>query len=279
MRLSSRSYPHPVVGNRDDVPGAAFQVVLGMTTDKEAVYIDADINCSSRTINDLVRAKDAVFALHIECSNTVFRRVVEFADPKHRVQISADNLNDAVEVNAFAVAARDLFSYRVDGAHADYGNAQFRVEKGGILALGEGRVFDLDPEFDSLRPIGSIMAIHEAQEDGDLPMRVNFSEPKIQVMLSKADFSEYRRLKPIEGVSMALTTTIVLPVLIEGLRIAKDNEVEYEGLRWVRVLRQRVEDMGLKLDQDALLLAQRILELPIRRALAAAMRYAEGGEN
>lgn len=42
MKLSSRSYPHPVVGSRDDVPGAAFQSVLEMTTDKEAVYIDVE---------------------------------------------------------------------------------------------------------------------------------------------------------------------------------------------------------------------------------------------
>jgi len=61
MRLSSRSYPHPVVGNRDDVPSAAFQAALEMTTDKEAIYLDVAVKCSSKTINDLVKKKDAQF--------------------------------------------------------------------------------------------------------------------------------------------------------------------------------------------------------------------------
>src|SRR5438045_1606850 len=98
MKLSSRSYPHPVVGNRDDVPGAAFQAALDMSTDKEAIYVDAAINCSSNTINDLVKKKDAAFVVHVECSNTLFRRAFEFHAENHRVQIPADNLNDAVEV-------------------------------------------------------------------------------------------------------------------------------------------------------------------------------------
>src|SRR4051812_12123712 len=101
MKLSSRSYPHPVVGNRDDVPGAAFQAALETTTDKEAVYVDVSITCSSKTLNDLIKKKDASFVLHVECSNTLFRRAFEFSESNHRIQIPSDNLNDAVEMNVF----------------------------------------------------------------------------------------------------------------------------------------------------------------------------------
>ena len=34
MKLSQRSYPHPVVGNADDVQDAAYQATVEMTTDK-----------------------------------------------------------------------------------------------------------------------------------------------------------------------------------------------------------------------------------------------------
>src|ERR1700734_3980418 len=54
MKLSTRSYPHPVVGNRDDVPGAAFQASVSMATDRETVFLDVAIKCSSSTINKLV---------------------------------------------------------------------------------------------------------------------------------------------------------------------------------------------------------------------------------
>lgn len=274
MKLSSRSYPHPVVGNRDDVPGAAFQAALDMSTDKEAVYLDAVINCSSKTINDLVKKQDAAFVVHVECSNTLFRRAFEFQSENHRIQIPVDNLNDTVEVNVFARATRELSAYRVEAAHADYGDVTFDVEKGDILAVGEGQVYYLDPNFDALSPIGSIMEIHEAHQDGDLPMRVEYNDEKIQVILSKRDFADYKLLKSMEGVSVALTTTIVLPVLIEAIRIAQGDGDD--DLRWVRALRRRIEGMELKLEGEPLELAQRILELPVKRTFASARMLAEG---
>ena len=65
----------------------------------------------------------------------------------------------------------------------------FDVEKGDILAVGEGQVFYLDASFDALSPIGSIMEIHEAHQDGDIPMRAEYNDQKIQIILSKKDFA------------------------------------------------------------------------------------------
>jgi hypothetical protein len=78
MKLSTRSYPHPVVGNRDDVPGAAFQASVDLSTDRETVFLDVAIKCSSSTINKLIADGKANYALHVECSNTLFRRAYEF---------------------------------------------------------------------------------------------------------------------------------------------------------------------------------------------------------
>ena len=214
MKLSSRSYPHPVVGNRDDVPGAAFQAALEMSSDQETIYLDATVICSSKTINDLLKKKDASLVLHVECSNTMFRRAFEFAQSKFRAQIPTDNLNDSVEVNVFAKANKSISGYKVDLAHADYGSLAFDVEKGNILAIGEGQVFYIDSNFDALSPIGSIMEIHEAHQEGDLPMRVDYSGAKIQIVLSKKDFADYKLMKTMDGVSVALTTAIVLPVCL-----------------------------------------------------------------
>src|SRR4051812_46145094 len=150
MKLTSRSYPYPVVGNRDDVPGAGFQAALEMSADKQLVYLDADVSCSSTSINSLIRRDEACFVLHVECGNTLFRHAFDFHNPKHRVSIPVDNLNDAVEVNVFVRAMRDSPSYRVDKAHADYGETVFDVGKGDILAVGEGQIFFIDSNFDSL---------------------------------------------------------------------------------------------------------------------------------
>ncbi|MGO9274999.1 MAG: hypothetical protein ACLQOO_33005 [Terriglobia bacterium] len=246
-----------------------------MSSDRAAVYIEISISCSSNTINRLVANGDASFILHVECSNTLFRHAYQFRDTTHRVQIPADNLNDAVEVNVFTTAERDVPAYRVEMAHSDYGDAQFEVEKGDILAVGEGHIFYVESRFDSLSRVGSIMQITESTQDGDLPMRFDANSDKILVVLSKRDFADYKLLKAMEGVSGPLTTAIVLPVLIEAIRISRE-EAE-DSRRWVRALRRRVDSMGLKLDAEPLELAQLILELPVRRTLASARMVVEGG--
>jgi hypothetical protein len=150
----------------------------------------------------------------------------------------------------------------------------FDVENGDVLAVGEGQVFYIDSNFDSLSPIGSIMEIHEAYQDGDLPMRVDYNGPKIQIVLSKKDFADYKLLKNMEGVSVALTTAIVLPVLMEAIHVTQDDLDD--DLRWVRALRRRIESMELKPDGEPLELAQQILELPVKRTFGSARMLAEG---
>jgi hypothetical protein len=275
MRLSQRSYPHPVVGNRDDVPGAAFQAAIEMTSDKQQVYVDANITCSSATINSLTESGAAAFVLHVECSNTLFRRAYEFRTSAYRVTIPADNLNDAVEVNVFVRALSELHDYRVDKAHAEYGENRFEVNRGDILAVGEGHIFHVESSFDSMSRIGSIMQIAEASEDGDLPMRVDFNGDKIVIFLSKKDFADYKLLKAHEGVAGPLTTTLVLPVLVEAIHVLPESDADEDGRRWVRMLVRRIEKLRLKRDTEPIVLAQELLELPVKRALASSRMLAD----
>jgi len=268
---------HPVVGNRDDVPGAAFQAAVEMSSDRENIYIDVAAKCSSSTINQLISQGAARHIVHVECSNTLFRRAYEFAECSKRISIPAENLNDAIEVNVFVRAAKDASGYAVDAAHADYDGAKFQIREGDILAVGEGYIFHVESSFDSLSRIGSIMQIEEATEDGDLPMRVDFNGDKIRIILAKADFKDYKLLKAQEGVSSALTTTIVLPVLVEALHFWKAGEAgaEEDSLRWMRALRGRIAKLELEPESDNLILAQKLLELPLRRALVASRQLAE----
>ncbi len=276
MRLSDRSYPHPVLGNRDDVPGAAFQATIEMSTDKQSIYVAVDIACSCDTLNAHLAAGRATIVLHVECSNTLFRRAYTFNESTHRISIPADNMNDAVEANIFISAIQGIPNYHIPEAHSDYGNAVFDIRRGDILAVSEGQVFHVESNFDSLSHIGSIMQINESPKDGDYPMEASFEGQKIVIFLSKSDFADYKLLKPHEGVRDPLTTTIVLPVLVEALHIIKEeNEGLEDPRRWVRALARRIENVGLTTEMQPLFLAQKLLELPVKRALSSSRMLAE----
>lgn len=272
MRLSNKSFPHPVVGNGDDVPGAAFQCAFQYASDKQFYFIDATVACSSVTLNKLVDRGAARFVLHVECTNTLFREAFDFCDQNKRFEIPASKLNGTVEVNCFVRAAKPLPKYRVDGAHDDYGTTAFDVRAGDILAVAEGQTFEAESH-DTLRRIGSIMVIERSKRFGEHPMEVNFGSEKIRITLSKPDFVSYQRLKGVPLLASHLTTTIVLPVLIEALHLAATDSSELEDLKWHRILKSRVGD--LENETDWLKVAQLILDHPIRRAFASATHYAE----
>ena len=276
MRLSRRSYPHPVVGNLDDVPGAAFQAIIEMSVDQDDIYIDATVQCSSATIRRLAEKGKAAYLIHAECTNTLFRRGYQFSAESERITIRADQLNDAVEVNVFAVATHDMADYVVEGSHSDYEGVTFDVRKGDILAVGEGRTFPIESTHDALGRIGTIMQIDAAVEDGDLPMEIDFNGDKIRIILSKPDFKTYKEMRTSEALSSVLTTIIVLPALEETLYYIDGGDAEeLEIVRWYRALRRRIESLGLQHETDKLTKVQKLLELPIRRAFATAYNLAE----
>jgi hypothetical protein len=278
MKLSHRSFPHPVVGNEDDVVDVAFQAAISIHDDRVNYYVNVKVQCSSGTITKLVRKGDAAYLLHIECSNTLYRAIFEFTDDEHEFMIPGENLDSTVEVNVVAQAKKDMPKYKVDKAHPDYGDVTFAISTGDILAVAEGHTFDADINFDMLRSVGSIMQIRERDEPDDAPMAVDLSGEKITIYLSRVDFENYKLIRTHPVLSASLIATLVLPTLVEALTALQNDPSDIEDTRWCRCIRRRLEHEGLSLKTPPLTLAQNILELPIKRAFMSARTVLEMGE-
>jgi hypothetical protein len=204
--------------------------------------------------------------------------VHEFTEPDKEIMIPGEYLNATVELNVFARAKKAISKYRVDSAHEDYGGITFNIAPGDILAIAEQFNFDADINFDALQRIGSFMQIKQSDDIGDAPMMVNLGGDKIIIYLCKQDFENYKFIKAHPILSSCLTSTIVLPALIEAIRNLTSGEFnELQDTKWCRGLKKRVERLGQTLDSiEPLELAQLILELPIRRAFASARTLLEG---
>jgi hypothetical protein len=119
------------------------------------------------------------------------------------------------------------------------------------------------------------MQIDVAPEDGDQPMRLDFSGNKILLVLSKPDFKAYKEMRSSATLSGILTTTIVLPALLDTLQLMdREGEDELESLRWHQVLKHRIELLGLH-KEDPIIKVQKLLELPVKRALLTAYSLGE----
>ncbi len=274
MRLSERSYPHPVLGNADDVPGAAFQATCDVESDKQFFFINITVHCSSTTLQKMIQKGAACYVLHVECSNTLYREAFDFTDQTKRFDIRADRLNGTVEVNCFVRAKKEIAEYKIDGAHKDYEDLDFEVKAGDILAVTPGQTFEAESLY-TLLSICSIMVIDESPKPDEHPMEIEFNSDKIHIRLCRPDFKLYKELKTIPALASHLTTTLVLPVLTEALHLIQKDSMDFDDLKWCRCLKQRLADLKLGDELDLLKSAQLLLDRPIRRALTAAAQYAE----
>lgn len=287
MKLSNRSYPHPVVGNivngSPDVPGAQFQVAVNPVPDAQNVYLEVSPSCSSSILEKLIADSKAKLVVHVECSNTVYRKAFVFGSLENlRFGIQVDQLNGNVDVNVFVVAMVDISNYIVDGANSDYDGVVFDLRKGDVLAIAAPSSFEIIPGIDTLKNIGSIMQIHASKSEGDRPMQVQYGKEKIVVILSKPDFKKFRLLQSLEVAKGPLATIVTLPALMHALQHLQDNPADFEdddASLWIRVLRRKLEELNLKPEMDKLEIAQKILELPIRRALVDSYTAASNQRN
>ncbi len=108
MKIKQRSYPHPVLGNKDDIPRYAFQAAFDdLQTDKQFYRFSVHFLCS-RELNDLIAAQKAAYLVHVECTNTIFRQSFQTVENEIEVKIPADDLNENVEVNFFICAQTEI---------------------------------------------------------------------------------------------------------------------------------------------------------------------------
>ena len=277
MKVNAKSYPHPVLGNEDDLAGS-FDVDFRYQLGRKEIALQPSFSIKSPAIDELIRKNKASYFIEVECRSTFFRTCFATQKPMERFSIPAARVRERVTVGFFVCADEDINGYRPSDCHPDYEGTAFDVEKGDVLAAGGFSSFIAEKDFDPLRPpVSSFMAIREGRHH-EGPMEVDYDEEKITIELSKTDWREYagiRNQKHAEGV---LHAAIVLPVLVSAVQHVQSGNADYEGKNWFGRLQTILETKGLR-ERDPLEAAQKILDNPVTRALSGFTALLEPGSD
>lgn len=264
MKVNSKSYPHPVLGNEDDLNGR-FTVDFHYELGREEVVLNPVFNLQNAGIEDLLKQGKASLIAEVECRNTFFRK--SFAAKKliERFSIPSKLLRERVTVGFYVCATQDLHEYRPSEPHPDYEGATFNLEAGDVLAVGGYCSFIAEKNFDPLKPqISSFMAIKEGSHH-EGPVQIDYENDKITIILSKSDWKNYLEVRGQKLAEGILHASVVFPALIDAIYQVSSKDSDYEAMNWHGRIGSILDSKGLR-EKDSFEAAQKILENPVTRS-------------
>lgn len=284
MRISFRSYPHPVLSYfSDDLIQCAFQATVKVETASTLYRVKVGAELSSRDLRQLIALGKAAYALHVECSATRYRRIATSSESAFTLDIPTSAVQGVVDLCVLVVATQPIREYRNANFHPDYGHRAFAVGKGDVLAVAEDRTFIAESTYDQLRRIPSIFEIVRAPDGDAPPMELDLTGNKIIVLLRSADYDTYAALVPAAHLQPIIASIIAVPVLVEvleAIKSADDADHEFGNCRWYQLLRRKLVEEGViypfsDFPSSTVGLVQKLLEAPVTGALSTVQAIAE----
>ncbi|WP_426705641.1 hypothetical protein [Corynebacterium auriscanis] len=222
MNTKNQSFPHPVMGNGDDVSSLLTIDNLRIGPTPVDTEIRFRITTDDRQLIDLVNKGDVEPVMFWHCRTTLTSELEKLVPLKNRqngweyeVFIDQEKIRDEVGVSVEMIAARNLQNFHWSNQHPDYGSSTFDVRAGDYVALPGSFKFKAAKLFDAMNPpLSSFFDIivdpkirgHlEVDFDDDDQIRVRISEHVKEKLLHTGMPSSLK------------ISLVVLPALIETL--------------------------------------------------------------
>lgn len=270
MKIKPRLFPHPVLSPfSDDLVDSVFIFDLSIKAEHMKYVIYSKCETNNQDLNDLIRKKQAFFAVHVDCNSTRFRDLFISQSNEWTFEIPADKLDGIVEVYAFILASTDIDNYSNANFHSDYEGTSFYISKGDILAVSEQHRFEAEKEIDPLKRVRSIFSVVPNHAENASPMQIFYDNDRIIVQISGENFALYSYLKRYAFMHSTLASIIVIPALVYMLELIKNTENldELETYRWFNSLRKRLEQLDMDIysldSSDTIEIAIKIIGDPL----------------
>jgi len=270
MRIKAKLYPYPVLASfNNDYIDSAFDIEVEETITEKEIIFKFIPKLENEGLAELIHSNDATFVVHIECSFTCFRRVVEIPFEGKSVTISANKIEEVINLCPFIVAARDIYDYKNTKFNSEYEGVSFELDKGSIMAIGYEKVIRIEKENDDLANVPSIFSVTEIIDTRITDIVIDYSGDKIGLRLPTKVYRKFvTQNSNNPNAQPVLHAMLIIPALIKCLEEVKhsgDEYFTYENRRWFRAIVKAAKKLNIEINEDSIVnidtfdLAQKIM--------------------
>lgn len=249
MKLNDKNYPYPIlVAGSDDYCDCSFniEIVDGPREENDNIIITLQYNLKCLSLEKLLEQGKLAVISQVFSRSTSFRKYYTFNKNKLDLVIDKGLLGSKVEINTYLTSLEKIENFNLQEHNKQYFSFPIAIQKGDKLGFAETLSFDLKP-YDALRPIASVILIKEDKRKEASPVDVDLSSDKINVYLNSDLYDEYRKLREFPDLRLYLSTTIVMPAVIEALYEIKNNPELDRDKRWVTSIERVLKKMNIDL--------------------------------
>lgn len=261
------SYPHPVLGNGDDLTRGRFGLARNSLTysiTSDEVRIQGSFELEHETLEALLEARQAALLVRLDCPRTSFRHLHRSDGWTFDVVLPSESVRSRIHLEAVLVACCDIPDYQPLHTNPLYGPApEFSIQEGDLLAFAGSVSLPINLKFDPLvSPLGSIIRLQAVPDRAEvglelLPEGIQSEYFVILIPQEMWELVSNYRATP------AIISNLILPSLVEVLHVMReaqnDPHSEITSTDWYANLLSLLNHRQLDLDGDVLETAQRLL--------------------
>ena len=277
MEVSYKLYPYPVLAfYNDDYVDSSFEINVTESHDRHHILFNFDVQLDNDHLNSLIETDLAEFAVHIECSSTLYRNFIRFNDSSFEFEIPSGQLNGKINLCPYIISKTDIEEYRNPNFNFYFNGMSFSVEKNNTLAVGVQTDIIIEKDYDDLKNVASIFVV-TPNFDEDCKEVIYYLNDVITIQVPKKEFDKIKILGIDQKNNELINSLLIGPVLVKIFETVKNREdilEEYGEHKWFRAINRALakQDIHFESDNfkslDSINLAQRILESPILKGVS-----------
>lgn len=277
MQLRSKYYTYPVITEDAD-----FYVDSSFTSDVEQILDGYNIRLKLKVelvnpeLEEKVKNEEVIFAHHIECTQTCFRKLVLTNENIKEHILRDGEVNGVVQICSFLVANKDIEKYSNSLFAPHFKGFRFNLDRGCIMAVGNQINLRINKIRDDLANTSSIFSIIPNRDETVTNIKVDTTGNKIVIVIPQETFSIYSNMSSSLDIQPVMHSVLIIPSLVCAITEVKEsrsNLFNYEDYRWFRSLRKAAERINVTFDESGLEnidpfdLAQKLMDSPIPKAV------------
>ena len=251
MSNLSKTFFHPVLreSTRDFVDGSAFSVELkarlNQNKNDENLCIDYKVDLASPGISAQLANGSAQVFLDLYSKETITRILSPLVDKEGTIEFKAGQLLGVLEVQVAVIATQTIKSYSPAGINKEYGDANFYILPGSILAVSEKILLPLS--FKRIKLESLIRVQLSTDLDPDV-YELNLDSDFITILMGESFHALWDIMRSDIAVKPYLALSIYKDTFVEALSLIYKTE-EAEEFSWAQALIARCENIGIKLEE------------------------------